>query len=457
VAEEPTTGSGTGGTDEQTVVAGAPIEGPGAPTATASPGRRRARALVAIALVVALAGTGIGVSFALSGDTSGGSASPAGAVGELLTAADHSDLLGALDALVPGERDAIEPGLVGLVDQLKRLHVLSASADPADVAGLSFHFANVTTRTQYLSPALAEVSITGGHVSTAYDLAKLPLGSFVTGIAGAALHRSQSSTQRANTGQSGIVAVKQNGSWYVSLGYTEAVDSLRAGGHHDVLPPAGGITPAGGSTPDAAVASFVRSAASFDLRGLIADLAPDEMAALQAYAPLFLDRADASTARARAAASIQVNELGLSSQPLGDATLVRIDSLGMVLNVKSIRLTMTFADRCVTVALPGKITHECATGSERAKELALLPAPLRPILERLSGVHPDTGIVTVEVGGQWYVSPTRTLLQDVDAELGAFRPQDLATIAADWATIEREFQQSARSLDPGALSATAIG
>ena len=138
---------------------------------------------------------------------------------------------------VPGERDAIEPGLVGLVDQLKRLHVLSASADPADVAGLSFHFANVTTRTQYLSPALAEVSITGGHVSTAYDLAKLPLGSFVTGIAGAALHRSQSSTQRANTGQSGIVAVKQNGSWYVSLGYTEAVDSLRAGGHHDVLPP----------------------------------------------------------------------------------------------------------------------------------------------------------------------------------------------------------------------------
>ncbi|HUZ21170.1 MAG TPA: hypothetical protein VMU75_11435 [Acidimicrobiales bacterium] len=453
MAEEPTTGSDAGAADEQAAGAGEP----GVPAGTAAVRRRRTRAAVAAALAVALAGTGIGVSLALSGGSSGGSASPAGAVDELLTAADHSDLLGALDALVPGERDAIKPGLVGLADQLKRLHVLSASADLAHVAGLGFHFADVTTTTHYLSPALAEVSLTGGHATAGYDLAKLPLGSFVTGIAGAALHGSRSNTARASTGRSGIVAVRQDGGWYVSLGYTAAVDSLRAAGQRDVLPPAGGITPAGGSSPDAAVTSFVRSAASFDLRGLIADLAPNEMAALQAYAPRFLAGTDASTARARAAASIQVNELGLSSEPLGDATLVKIDSLGAVVGVRSIRLTMTFAGRCVTIALPAKTKRECATGAERTKALALVPAPLRPILERLSGVRPDTGIVTVEVDGQWYVSPTRTLLQDLDAELGVFRPQDLATIAADWATIVRDLERSGRSLALGALSANAIG
>jgi len=57
--------------------------------------------------------------------SAGGAATPAGAVSDLFTALGNSDVIGMLDSVAPGERDAIEPGLEDIFGQFKRLGILS--------------------------------------------------------------------------------------------------------------------------------------------------------------------------------------------------------------------------------------------------------------------------------------------------------------------------------------------
>ncbi|MGP8204493.1 MAG: flagellar basal body protein FliL, partial [Acidimicrobiales bacterium] len=97
--------------------------------------RRWGRVFLTIAAAVALVGAGTGTSLALSSSSPAGASTPAGAVSDLFTALGNSDVIGMLDAVAPGERDAIEPGLQNIFDQLKRLGILSSGADLGDLTG----------------------------------------------------------------------------------------------------------------------------------------------------------------------------------------------------------------------------------------------------------------------------------------------------------------------------------
>ena len=208
------------------------------------PSRRgvRGRVAVAVAIVVVLVAAGVGTSIALSGSSSntGGASSPGGAVAALLAAADNSDVIGALDTLAPGERAALEPGLQNIVSQLKRLKVLSSAADLNHIAGTSLQFGGIRTRTDYLSSDVAAVSLTSGKVTSSVVPSQLPLGSFVKDLAGAALGGpSKTRTTPVSTTDCGQTAaqmagctsvigtVKLDGSWYVSIGYSIAIDALK--------------------------------------------------------------------------------------------------------------------------------------------------------------------------------------------------------------------------------------
>ena len=277
---------------------GQSVETPSTDEAAATNPRHRFRIVAVAIAAVLLVGAGAGTAIGLSGG-SGGNATPAAAVNALLTAAQNSDLLGALDAIAPGERAAIEPGLKTFIHQMQRLEVLNADADPSHVPGVSFRFSEIQTSTQYLEPTIAAVSITHGTMTSAADIASLPLGSFITGLTGSLAGRPSSShTESAATGRSALVTVNDGGSWYVSLGYTIAVDSLRSGGGTGAPPsPSLAVRPSGAASPEAAVSDFLDSLAALNLSGMIADLAPGEMGALQSYAPMFLGKANAEISR----------------------------------------------------------------------------------------------------------------------------------------------------------------
>ncbi|HVC25262.1 MAG TPA: hypothetical protein VND23_05865, partial [Acidimicrobiales bacterium] len=308
-----------------------------------------------IAAALVLVGAGVGTSVALAGGSTGGASTPAGAVMALLDAGANGDVLGALDALDPAERASIVPGLDSLVSELQRLDVLSPSATLSGISGVSLDFSGVTTATSYLDSSLAEVRLTGGTVTSTSDLSALPLGGFVTGLAGRALASAPTSTHVASvdSGPDGIATVEVGGLWYVSLGYTIAVDSLVARGA-SALPPAEPVLPAGAPSADAAVASFLDALSRFDARALVAGLAPDELGALQTYAPDFLGKIQPALDALSARVHLSISGAHYSDDPLGDSTLVKVSSARVDETVGRMHLEEFGGCTTVTVANQSK-------------------------------------------------------------------------------------------------------
>ena len=101
--------------------------------------RRRSGGTIAAAIigVVALVGAGVfAVTRIAGGDDGGGADSPQAAGEALLSAVEAEDALGVIDVLLPGERETLRGPLTDLVSELRRIEVLSDSADLAAVGGI---------------------------------------------------------------------------------------------------------------------------------------------------------------------------------------------------------------------------------------------------------------------------------------------------------------------------------
>jgi hypothetical protein len=426
----------------------APVAAATAGQASATKAASWSRRFVALVVAVALVGAGVGAAVALS-STSGGASSPAGAVDELLQAAGHSDLIGVLDALAPGERQAIEPGLEDLAHQLERLGILASDTDLSSISGFGLHFSGIVTKTVSLGSSLAAVSVANGKVTETVDPAKLPIGVFVSGLVGSRLGSATTThTSAVATGADPIVTEKVGGSWYVSLGYTLAIDTLRSRGvgrARSSAPlrssgstsgpppvPSGSIPPAASASADDAVRAFLDDSAAFNLRALISVLAPGEVGALQTYAPDFLGSAESSLGRVRSEVEVEITSMNLSDSSVNGGTLVRVSDVGLKATVRGITITIKNGCESVTT-VTGATTSHCpsprARSAEEQRLLAILPASLRPLAIRLFSAHPVVGIASLDENGGWFVSPTATLLDDVDAYLAILQPQDLTAIA----------------------------
>jgi hypothetical protein len=397
----------------------------------------------------------VGTSIALSGSNSntGGASSPAGAVTALLTAADHSDVIGALDTVAPGERAALEPGLQNIVSQLKRLNVLSSTADLNDVAGVSLQFKGIGTRTDYLNSDIAAVSLTSGKVTSSAVPSQLPLGSFVKDLAGTRLggpSKTQTTPVATTTcGQTAaqiatcnpvIGTVKVDGSWYVSIGYSIAINALKDDSKSEAPPAASqAIQAVGAATPQGAVQEVFNSISNLDPESLIADMAPDEVAAADTYAPDWLSRAETEINSVKGKVTIKFGNLDLSTQPLGDGTMVKVGS-AMTFDIKADGYDVSYANSCLTVTRAGAHLPICL---DEVRQLLTsnLPPALVPIFQRLMSSNATTGFVTVQENGRWFVSPTRTSLQSMAGVLSVFQPQDLQTIANNASTLKNTWQK----------------
>ena len=425
--------------------------------------RPRGRALLTLAAAVALVGAGTGTSLALSAGSAGGAGTPGAAVDNLFTALGNSDVIGMLDALAPGERDAIEPGLEDIFGQFKRLGILSTDADLGDVTGLSAHYNGFATSTDQLAPDVAAVTVTGGSVTGSVDPAQLPLATYFKDLFGVAVGGSPHTATSPATGPLVLGTEEVGGSWYVSLGYSIAINVLKGKGESGAPPAAStALQAVGASTPQGAVQALFDDISNFDLGGLLADFPPDEMAALDAYAPRWLPQAQSAIDKAKTNVSIGFSNLSFTTQSLSDGTLVQVGP-GMTFHLSAPSGNASYANGCVTEQFQGRVTHECRDQEMASvdKFVDMLPAAVQPVLERLLSSRPDDGFVTVEENGSWYVSPLRTAFQSVSAWLALFQPSDIqafiSSAGAIKADIQKYFEQLVPDLSSRVPSLAALG
>jgi len=390
------------------------------PSDATPPAPRRRRTTTVVSSIIVIVAVAAGAAFAVRSvrtSAHGGASTPVAAVRQLLDAAGREDALGVLASLVPGERDALRQPLQDLVAQLSRLGVLSNDINLSKVSGVGLTFTGLQFSTTALDADHVFVQSTAGTLTTHFDPKTAPLGDFVRTLAGPALQGAPSTSTETLTGEHAvrIVTVRQSGHWYVSIAYSVA-ESQRRDSNGPAPEFNAGIQPAGGSTAEEAVRMLVRSFAGFDLPSVVAVLAPDESAAFRDYSASTITNAAHDFEMLGEDFKIDVKSLDLTSEPRANETLVKIKRMTFTASDTSRHARIEYDGTCFKsqgLPIPSSLC-----GSQLS-QLSGVP---------LSTTKPDVGFVCVEVGGSWYISPTRTILEGITAVLRTLKPSDLTSL-----------------------------
>ena len=412
-----------------------PLAAGGASDYTGPAAPRRPRRMV-VALVVGIVAILGGAAFAVT-QLAGESSSPEEAVEKLFQAVADEDVLGVLEALPPSERDVIKGPVQDIVDELKRLDILAGNADLGNLAGVEFEVDDLELSSQTLREGLAEVRIDRGTVTSSADPARLPLGGFVRDLAGDDLREAQPTGPDADDLSSDdpedfLVAVEEDGRWYVSFWYTVA--ELARRGSDAPMPDLGErVNADGADSAEGAVDAFLRASLRLDLRRMIELLPPDEARALHDYAPLFLDEAQDAGEDFRRSVDVDITQLDLRTTGQDDGrAVVQVEKLGFDGVVREENLRISYRDGCATLApLTGRgETERFCPGDfgEGAPELFDRFLPPEVDAPELDVEQPTLGIATVRNDGKWYISPTRTVLDNIVATLRVLDRDDLEAI-----------------------------
>ncbi len=411
---------------------------------------RRAPLLLAVALV--LAGGGFGVrSWAerrsappVAIPTYVGAPTPVTAVDRFVAATTDGNLAASLRILAPGEARVAGSELTAIGAELRRL---SASRTPAlataNATARRAAAPKVAAAATMIAPDLAEVAVDGaiagavaGTIAGAGVSATAQPG--VAQVLEAALTTSGRTATSTKAGAAAparteIAAELINGSWYVSVGYSLALRALSSAGQPLVPPAVGSLSPSGSSSASGAVQALLDDLASLDVSALVSDLAPGELGWLQTYWPQLLPSSAGSIAAVAGKVQVKFTSMQLTTTPLGYGTLVEVGDLGIdaVINTGASgvgTITIKLQGGCDTVQIGQLSERQCGNSSMQQQGLGQLLSALPPALAssiahiRRVGLH--LGIVAVEQGGRWYVSPTATVLHSVHALLAALRPID---------------------------------
>ncbi len=365
--------------------------------------------------VLALLAGGVFGAISLAGD---GAESPEEAAQQMFDAIAGEDMLGVLESLAPSERGPYRDNLPDMVDELKRLGILSGDASLSDVKGLDLSFEDLRFTSRQLGEGVSSVTIASGKVSFRVVPRDLPLGDFVKDLIGEDLPaEAQTGSEAVASGDDAgldLVAVHEGGRWYVSLHYSLAEEARRSSGAP--VPEFGkGLQADGEDSPEKAVEALIRAGAALDVQRAIELLPPDEARALRDYAPLFID--DAKQAAADTGFKASVTSLELETKRNGGRATVDVKRFALAFEMADARGTVSFDGECVTMSGPdvpageGRICPEDQGGPQALTDLA----------SRM----PTQGFVTVEQDGEWYVSPSRTVLESVVGALEALQRSDL--------------------------------
>lgn len=402
--------------------------------------------LITIAIIAIAA-----VAFATmnAGRTNDGADSPEAAMQKFFDGLSSEDLVAAVDAFLPGEADPVINYTGAIGSELKRLEVLTDDVNPQGISGVNMEFSDLEFRTEGVADGFVRVYVTNGDAFIDIDQAELPLGNLILDNlppdARAEFDQDLPPQSDSMAGEDFyMVAVLEDGGWYLSLWYTmmDAIFSETGFGTPDF---GAGVEAVGADSPEAAVEAAFREVLALDLEGLIGMLPPTEMRALYDYMPLVFDDYNETVGAVGSFVTIDLKSLGTKvSDGENGAKRVQIESFDIAFSSFFFEVdgAIIFDGACFDVTINdqgGALSEFGAAIPENINSCD--PAVADALGSGLTGVEmPDflgdlgaaeIGLVAVEEDGRWFVSPTETL---GDAMLQGLRIWDKATLQEyiDW-------------------------
>ena len=427
----------------------------GEPTATVVPAgthRKRSKGKVVGGLiaVVALVGAGgFAVSKIVAGND-GGAASPTEVGTRLMDALAAEDALGVVDLLLPGERDMMRQPLIDIVGNLKRLDIVDSTASLDKVGGLDIVFDDVQVEPSATNvDDVSDIRITAtGTASVNGD--SVPIGNLlIDEVFGGDRPNLDNAPQDSDLDWK-LATVKHDGRWYLSAFYSIA-ENARNGG--DDIPEVA-LVPRGADTPEGAVQAIFDAVHDLDLEALIAGLNPNEAGALQRYAPMFIDQAQASIDDLDTKVSFSNVKFSVSGD--GDRRIVAVDGFSMKADTGGGEVTVESKGDCVVMTTKDTTTNTCDVGSSIDAALGTLglddnddiKAFVKTVQDALSDLGP-TGITVQKVGGKWFVSPVGTIADILLAVLTALDKGELTDIIDGAKKVSKSIGETIFSSDGG--------
>jgi len=394
---------------------------------------------------VAVLGGGAFAAIQLTGgsSSSGGSDSPETAVQSMFDALEQNDLIGVLDHLAPGEREVIKDQFSDLVDEGKRLGLLSEDTTLENVPGFTVDFEGLEFNVEERNDRLSMVTLTAGSVTTSGSFGDLPIGDVVLDQVGEELppDAPEQTIDIADVEPDSlpeIGVIEQDGKWYVSAFYTAAEAAAVASGNTMPEQP---IAAAGAASPEEAVTEMIQAASNADVERVIELTPPDEMAALHDYGQILVDMAAEQVEPGESVFGddfdVSLDEYDFETTEVTGGTKVLPTHVKFTVATSegdggTVEVTKV-DETCVEYSIVGTEDGEpidetdryCADDVRAPLEEDETPSDVIDIAVRMTGQLGQLGIVTVEVDGQWYVSPTRTIYDPLIVAARGLEPGDI--------------------------------
>jgi hypothetical protein len=365
-----------------------------------------------------------GATFAARSFAAPSGNTPTEAVQALMEAAEKSDVIGVMEQLAPGERDLMIESGVPILEELKRLEVLSPAMNLNAVDGASFDFQGQAFTETVLRDDITAVKVSGGTITSSGTVSKI-FGGTAKDLFGGT---SDQKPTTENFDKTTVATVKRDGRWYVSLAYSVAEAARQSSGRP--MPTATqSVAPTGASSPEEAIREMLNSVGALDARKAISLMDPDEFGALQDYAPLFLSDLEKETAKVQGKYTLTFPDLNMTSTKSGNVAKVKISKWSLDLKVNSIEgqpAQLVLDGDCVNATYAGKTSKRCGD------EVAKLPEDLFGESAVDSGftfnpseTSRNAEYTVVSRNGKWFVAPLRTVLGSVESNLRSVKPADL--------------------------------
>jgi hypothetical protein len=443
-----------------------PYQEPEVPTVAVAPPAKKGRGKIigGVLGVAVLLAAGVFAFTAISGGHEGGAASPEDAVEQLFDSVQQLDVLGALDTLLPGERDVTRERAQRLVADLTKLGVLSDDADLSKIKGVE-----ITLSDMSYDPVETNVDditdvLVSGSIDASVNGEDLPIGDLVIDrfLGGDRPEVDESDSGDFNDVM--LTTVKEDGRWYVSIGYTIAEYARTGTGNPDdasvdIPDAADAIALNGGDKPEDAINNLLDSVENFDLEGLIGTLDPREVGAFQRYAPLFIDDASDQVSSLQDEVALTFGDITYDVTQQGDEATVGFNIDSFNVDTPDGTVEYSASEQCVTFTPKdgSDPTTQCAD------ELANDPSDISGQLEELLPDDPElvdqvtttiedvqdaladlgpTGLTVSKVDGKWYVSALGTVADSGLNVLDSLDRDEFETLIDDFQSLFDAFENS---------------
>ena len=406
-----------------------------APIETVSKSNKGMRAGLAAALLAVAGLGGFAVKAALSEPA--GAQSPEEAMDAFFEALDNEDIIGMAETLLPSEREAfIDPVLV-LTDEAERLEIFGEGVEIDTFGTVDVVVEGLVTSSTPLAPGFATVSTTEGTIEIIGTSDDIPVAAVIGDWMNVDPEVIQNEKDDLANDPLKMVAVRQDGIWYLSVTYT-AAEAVRSETNKPLPVFGEGPTPVGGATPEEAVAQLLEESVALDLEGILTQLDPEEMAALYDYSPLFLSEGqrvvDDFLDQVRSSgASWKLSDLVLRTDTSKGRTAVVVDGFSFVGSSADLAFELTLAEGCTTFVVESDFlapVNETTCGDE-------LKAGGETIGDLLDDPYSnlalsDLGITVVERDGRWFVSTVPTFVYNYVDLLATLEPSDIDALKQEY-------------------------